>query len=78
MVDRHDVTRAGRGMHQMIDVQAEGQVPYAVFAWRWVGEGEEAASRVALDAARLRHLDWPHVDLLYTGRVDLPAGSSGL
>ena len=66
------VTRGGRGMHRLIDVQAERNVPYAVLEWRAVGEYEEAALRIALDVTRLRHLDWPQVDLLYTARVDVP------
>ena len=66
------VTRGGRGMHRLIDVQAEGNVPYAVLEWRAVRGYEEAVLRVALDVTRLRQLDWPQVDLLYTARVDVP------
>ena len=66
------VTRGGRGLHRLIDVQAEGKVPNAVFDWRVVGETEVAAGRVALDASRLRELNWPQADLLYTPRVALP------
>ena len=66
------VTRAGRGMHRLIDVQRERGVPYAVLEWKDLGERSKARVRVPLDATRLRHLDWPYVDLLYTGRVDVP------
>jgi len=66
------VTRAGLGMHRLIDVQADHDVPYAVVEWRGAGDGRVPVRRVGIDAARLGDLSWPTVDLLYTGRIDLP------
>jgi hypothetical protein len=67
------VTRGGRGRHQLVDVRAERDVPYAVLQWSGREGYEWASSRVRLDAALLRELKWAEVDLLYTGRIEAPA-----
>jgi hypothetical protein len=66
------VTRAGRGRHQLVDVRAERNVPYAVREWEGREGYELASSRVRLEPALLRELKWPEVDLLYTGRIEAP------
>ena len=66
------VTRAGRGRHQLVDVRAERDVPYAVLEWSGREGYELASSRVRIDMTLLRELKWPEVDLLYTGRIEAP------